>query len=132
MRRDWIERFWEKVDRSGGPDACWPWTGGFNRAKRRSWEAEGRPRPIFRLGGGNGVHGGPQVVVYAHRLALCIHDGTLLDEHDGQEACHVPVRCDNLRCVNPVHLYWGTSEENRRDRYGRDGEATTMATRTKE
>ena len=24
MWEDWL-RFWEKVDRSGGLDACWPW-----------------------------------------------------------------------------------------------------------
>lgn len=24
------ERFWPKVDKSGGPDACWPWLGGIN------------------------------------------------------------------------------------------------------
>src|SRR3990167_2460661 len=23
-----VARFWAKVDRSGGQDACWPWTGG--------------------------------------------------------------------------------------------------------
>jgi hypothetical protein len=22
-----VERFWSRVDRSGGPDACWPWVG---------------------------------------------------------------------------------------------------------
>jgi hypothetical protein len=22
------ERYWSKVDKSGGPDACWPWTAG--------------------------------------------------------------------------------------------------------
>lgn len=26
-KRTESERFWAKVDRSGGPDACWPWLG---------------------------------------------------------------------------------------------------------
>lgn len=34
-----VERFWSKVDTSGGPDACWEWQGGTRkrnvRARRR-------------------------------------------------------------------------------------------------
>lgn len=117
MVRDWLERFWEKVDKSAGPDACWPWTGAYNTAKRRDWEGEGRRRPIFRLGGG-GRKGDVQIMVYAHRLALCLHDGSNYDDHAGQECCHDPVVCNNFRCVNPRHLRWDTPEGNRRDRYG--------------
>jgi hypothetical protein len=120
-RRDWLERFWAKVDRSGGENACWPWIGAFNRAKKRKWETEGRPRPVFWLSGLSRVPGG-QIIVYAHRLSLTLCDGTSLDEHDGEECCHAPVVCDNFCCVNPRHLRWCTPEDNRRDRYGdRDG-----------
>ncbi len=26
-----IDRYLAKVDKSGGPDACWPWTGSLNK-----------------------------------------------------------------------------------------------------
>ncbi len=113
---DWLTRFWAKVDQSGGPDACWPWTGACSLAGgriRREWTGNTR-RPRFRLAGPRSGPG--QVFVYAARLMLSLVDGVPLDQREGLYACHKPI-CPNPICVNPAHLYWGTHDDNVRDRY---------------
>lgn len=89
------ERFWKKVDRSGGPDACWPWTacildgygqfrvpGGTKRAHRFAWELLMGPIP--------------EGLVYRHL-------------------------CRNRACVNiRAHGALGTARDNADDR-DRDG-----------
>lgn len=80
-------RFWAKVDRSGGPDACWPFRGyiesnGYGRLSvndRQEW---------------------------AHRVAYELTYGPLPPKH---KACH---SCDNPPCCNPAHLFPGTQKAN--------------------
>lgn len=94
------DRFWPKVDLSGGPDACWPWLAATNA-------------------GGYGIfYRGPKRgrMHIAHRVAFELFVGPI---PEGQDVLH---HCDNPPCVNPAHLYLGTDVENARDRHvrGRD------------
>jgi len=85
-----IDRFWTKVDRH---DGCWLWTAGRFISGR----------PCFWVDGRN---------VQAHRWILKRLKGPLGD----LLACHT---CDNILCVNPDHLYGGTTYDNARDRIER-------------
>lgn len=81
------DRFWSKVDRSGGPDACWPWTGGTT--------------------GPYGAFNGTT----ANRVALGLSLGRALTPLE--QACHT---CDNPPCCNPSHLFPGSVGDNAADR----------------
>lgn len=88
-----MERFLEKVDRSGGPDACWVWTAARNRYGYG----------VFQLDGRRGMT--------AHRWMLARTLGRPLrwDDEVQEMALHT---CDNPPCVNPAHLYVGTAKDN--------------------
>jgi HNH endonuclease len=88
--RTLAERFWAKVDRSAGPDGCWPWTGA------RFWFGHGAIKIDGRPWG-------------AHRIAWELTNGPI---PDGLQANH---RCDNPPCCNPAHLFLGTQLDNVRD-----------------
>lgn len=89
--QDW---FWSRVDKSGGPDACWPFTGSRNEDGYGTQQWEGK------------VH-------KASRLALLFTEG----ESEGRPfSCH---KCDNPPCCNPKHLYWGTPSDNMKDAWAR-------------
>ena len=92
------ERYDAKVDRSGGPDACWPWTVGTNK-KGYGCFAVGRR--------GEGM-------VIAHRVALERKLGRPIKP--GYFSLH---HCDNPPCNNPAHLFEGTHKDNARDRNGK-------------
>lgn len=83
-----IDRFWARVDRSGGPDACWPWTG----------------KSTMRYG--YGLLTWKQRLVNAARLAYELVVGPI---PAGLDLLH---SCDNPPCCNPKHLRPGTHMEN--------------------
>lgn len=88
------ERFEAKVDRSGGPDACHPWTASRNDLGYGQ----------IRVGGKLGR------TMLANRLAIELATGAPVPA--GLLALH---RCDRPECVNVRHLYVGTPKDNARD-----------------
>jgi hypothetical protein len=86
-------RFWEKVDKPGGADACWLWTGtpdvnGYGKLWWFDHTNKGK---------------------FAHRISWELHNGPI---PDGLFVLH---SCDNPPCVNPKHLFLGTQLDNMRD-----------------
>jgi len=81
------ERLWIKVDRSGGPDACWEW--------QASLKPNGRPQFW------DGHH-----CALAHRVAYKLVYG---DIPFGLQLDHL---CRNIKCVNPAHLEPVTARVN--------------------
>lgn len=70
------EKFWERVDQSGGPDACWLWMG-----------------PQTHQGYGRSTNG-----KQPHRIAWVLVGRELIP---GLTLDHL---CRNRLCVNPIHL----------------------------
>lgn len=94
------DRFWPKVDRSGGPDACWLWT-----AHRRDGYGQ------FRLDGRHQT---------AHRIAYELDRG----HPPPPERPLVLHHCDNRPCCNARHLFSGTQTDNMRDAMAKGRKAT--------
>lgn len=86
------ERLWSRADRSGGPDACWPWLGyrmarGYGRVGANGKRAQSTHRVVWEALNGPIPAG------------LCVLHS-----------------CDNPPCVNPAHLWLGSFADNNRDR----------------
>jgi hypothetical protein len=85
------ERFWSKVDKSGGPDACWPWTAGMFETGYGMFWLDGKVRKT-------------------HQVAYELTYGPIPDE------LNVLHKCDNYSCCNPTHFFIGTHQDNMEDR----------------
>jgi hypothetical protein len=83
-------RFERHVDRSGGPEACHPWTGSVDHKGYGKFA--------------NGPHGSGWRP--AHRAAWEFVHGPLAD---GVWVLH---RCDRPACVNIAHLFLGDARSN--------------------
>lgn len=87
-KRGGPKRFWNRVDTSGGPDACWPFMGAHT--------SDGYGWLSF-----DGEYKGAHVVAFF--LA------------NGFWPKHTRHTCDNPPCCNPKHLIDGTMQENQMD-----------------
>lgn len=97
-----VARFWSKVDRSGGPDACWPWL----RGKRNGY---GRVDIGY-------------VMYESHRVAYALVNGVDPGE---RLVLHT---CDSPPCCNPAHHFLGDDRANTEDMVvkGRSRKATGL------
>lgn len=86
---DLTGRFWPKVDKQGGVDACWLWIGAIRGTYGVVW-LNRRNEP-------------------AHRVSWAMVNGEV------PRGLFVLHRCDVRRCVNPAHLFLGRHEDNMRD-----------------
>lgn len=97
VREDLATRFWRLVDRSAGPDKCWPFLGTKTEDGYGGFQIEGRK-------------------VLAHRVAWELVNGPI-PEHDsfhGNVVRHVV--CDWPSCQNPAHMALGLQADNISDR----------------
>jgi hypothetical protein len=100
-KRSLVDRFWSKVQKT---DTCWLWTGGKDSC------------------GYGAIKDSDKKQMSAHRLSWEIHNGCT-------PAGLVLHTCDNPACVNPLHLYVGTHEQNMRDKVLRDRTARNRGMR---
>src|SRR5690242_13962235 len=84
------ENFWKDVDKSGGPNACWPW---LKCKERHGYGHAYWDRQHHR----------------AHRLAFELATGI-------KPVNCVLHKCDNPPCCNPAHLFEGTQKDNALDK----------------
>ena len=85
------DQFWTHVDRSTGPEGCWPWTGG-------------------RDANGYGMVRWHGKRIRAHRVALELDGRPVGPGLVGRHLCAGP-KC----CCNPLHLAPGTRSDDVQD-----------------
>ncbi len=81
-------RLWSRVDSSGGPDVCWPWTGGGTRYGMFTYSSYGK-------------------VWTAHRVAWTLFNlqfmpSHMMAHHRVEDVCELGTKCCNPTHVTPV------------------------------
>ena len=96
------DAFWLRVDRSAGPEGCWPWTGGIDR------DGYGNCTTPWRKGSG-----GAHCVAHFYATGQVADSSSQLDHtcHPGDGSCPAAT-CPHRACVNPAHLEVVTPHEN--------------------
>lgn len=95
LRIDPAKKFWDRVTPT---DGCWIWQG-------------------LRNDSGYGIVGTMGKMVTAHRLSWTIHNGPI------PQGLNVLHRCDIRACVNPSHLFLGTTQDNVDDKVAKGRQA---------
>jgi hypothetical protein len=88
------ERFWNKVNKSGGEDSCWTWTASTD-------------------GCGYGEFRQDERIAKAHRISWELANGSI------PEGSHIIHTCDNPPCVNPRHLVAADMRTNMLDMWSK-------------
>ena len=105
VRIPYADRFWEKVDKRGGPNACWNWLAA------RTTNGYG----IIRGDAPAGV----ACNLRAHRVAWELSTGQKFPAHIPGKTIELRHKCDNRLCCNPRHLEVGMRIDNVMDMYRR-------------
>lgn len=107
--RPLIERFNEKYEIL--PNGCWYWTAYKNKKRGEEYGFISDRKSKNKNKNKNKGH-----MRKAHRVSYELHYGVKLTKED--IICH---KCDNPSCVNPQHLYAGSTLSNSIDRMTRTG-----------
>ena len=83
-------RFWSKIKKSGANE-CWEWQSTLSKS-------------------GYGTISVKRRLLRAHRVSLSLNKEGF--DKDKPHALH---SCDNPKCCNPLHLFWGSHSENMKD-----------------
>jgi hypothetical protein len=95
MNEQELAWFWDHIDQSGEPEACWLWTA--------SCKPNGYGQMLIH------DDNGKQKNRYVHRIAWEQAHGPI---PAGKSVCH---HCDCPPCANPAHLFLGSQADNMAD-----------------
>jgi len=90
------QRFWARIDQSGGPDACWPWLGSKHRrgyGQVSGWHGPGYTCKVIQ------THLAAYILTYGPVPAPLV-----LDHICHTRACDLGDSCPHRACCNPKHL----------------------------
>lgn len=139
------DRLWEKVDRSGGENACWLWLGARSRGGDHKFGGAHTERSVYGCINEGAADGGSAKRTWrVHILALVMQPDTWEDvppEDDEsyigwlrrayrwyrEQGLEVSHQCDVSLCCNPKHLAWETPEQHREGAERRKREREALA-----
>lgn len=99
LMTDNVSRFWAKVHKLNEIDGCWIWLAGEDKNGYGKFTV---------------VNDGKQSTIRAHQYSWWLYTGRQVPSN--LFLCH---SCDNPRCVNPMHLWLGTNQDNTADRHAK-------------